>query len=169
MAKRALFPMRYLNVSQGYGTSGHKGGYPIDLAGKDSGIDNVYAPFDCRVKKIYNYGHTVWIQSRYKVKWANGDVNYATISFTHDNNVSNLKVGQRLKRGQKFYQEGTAGNATGNHVHMETARGKFVNPGWYKTKYGTWRIYNAVKPQSLLWLHETKVIKTGGYKWRRCH
>ena len=57
MSQKALFPMQYLNITQGYGVGTHKGTYAIDNAGRNTGIDNVVAPFDCKVKKIWNNGN----------------------------------------------------------------------------------------------------------------
>lgn len=168
MTQKALFPMQYLNITQGYGVGTHKGTYAIDNAGRDTGIDNVFAPFDCKIKKIWNNGNTVWVESLQPVQWADGKVSKATMSFTHDNSVSNLRVGQVVKQGQVFYQEGTAGYATGNHVHIECAKGTFVGTGWFLNKYRFWTINNAVKPETLLSLAlDTKVLNAGGLKWKR--
>ena len=38
---RALFPMRVLNITQGYGIGTHRDSFAIDNAGKDGGIDGV--------------------------------------------------------------------------------------------------------------------------------
>lgn len=167
MVQIAKFPMKYLNVTQGINVGTHRGTYAVDLAGKDSGIDNVYAPFDCRIKKIWYNGHTVWIESLHAVKWANGRVGKATMSFTHDNSISNLRVGQVIRQGKPFYQEGTAGYASGNHVHMECAKGSFVGTGWFLNYFGWWTIKNKVRPDSLLFLDGTIVKNKGGLNWKR--
>lgn len=165
--QKALYPMRYLNITQGWGVGTHSGTAAIDIAGKDAGIDNVFAPFDCKVKKIWNNGNTVWIESINAVEWANGTKSKATMSFTHDNNVSNLRVGQRIAQGTVFYQEGTAGNATGNNVHMECAKGTFVGTGWFLNRFGWWTINNMVKPNDLLWLNTGTIVKqTQGVKFK---
>lgn len=169
MAQKAIFPMKYLRVTQAWGVGTHKGSYAIDLAGKDAGRDDVYAPFDCRVKKIWKNGNTVWIESLKKVQWADGTVAKATINFTHDNKVADLKVGQVIKQHHRFYNEGTAGQATGNHVHMECAKGSFVGTGWFLNKYGWWTINNKVKPNALLWVDpaRTKVLNAGGVAFKK--
>lgn len=167
MVQIAKFPMKYLTVTQGWGSGTHAGTYAVDLAGKDTGIDNVYAPFDCKIKKIWKNGNTVWIESLDKVKWANGWVEKATMSFTHDNWVADLRVGQVIRQGQPFYQEGTAGRATGNHVHMECAKGSFVGTGWFLNRFGWWTINNMVKPNDLLLLDGTIVRNGGGIAWKR--
>lgn len=168
MSQKALFPMKYLNVTQGYGVGTHRGSFALDLAGKDSGVDNVMAPFDAVVRKVWNNGHTVWLESITKVLYADGRVDFATMSFTHDNNIANVFVGMKLKRGQVFYQEGTAGNATGNHVHAEAALGKFTGAGWHLNTYGYWTINNPYPLHRLLWLSSTTIVKkSGNYAWKK--
>ena len=158
MSQSALFPTKYVNLTQKWGGGTHRYGYPIDVAGKDTGIDNFYAPFDGVVKKIWENGHTVWLESTSKVKYADGTTDYATLSFTHDNKITDLKVGQVIKQGQVFYQEGTAGIATGNHVHLECSKGKFTGTGWYQAPNGQWVINNPYRPDKMLWLKSSNVV-----------
>jgi LysM repeat protein len=92
---------------------------------------------------------------------------YMTIMIAHDNDVSNLYVGKTIKQGDVFYQEGTAGNATGNHVQLSVARGKFTDTGWHENEYGNWEINNEIDPTKALWLRrDTVVINNGGYTWK---
>lgn len=168
MAQYARFPMKYLNITQKWGSGTHTYGYPIDIAGKDTGIDNAYAPFNCVVKKIWPNGNTVWFESTSKVKYANGVYDYATFSMTHDNAVADMKVGRKFKQGQVIYQEGTAGQATGNHIHFEVARGKFTGTGWYQAPNGQWVINNPYRPDKMLFITEKTVIKqTLGLKFKK--
>lgn len=154
----AIFPMKYVNITQKWGSGTHTYGYPIDNAGKDRGIDNVYAPFDGIVRKKWANGNSVWLESLEPVLWANGRTDYAVFMCTHDNNISDLTVGQRIKQGQVFYQEGTAGQATGNHVHMECGKGKYSPNGWYQAANGQWVVDNPVKPTDLFVLTPDNVI-----------
>lgn len=39
-----LFPMQVCNITQNNNTGTHKGTFAIDNAGKDTGIDSIYAP-----------------------------------------------------------------------------------------------------------------------------
>lgn len=166
--QKALFPMKYLTVTQKYGVDTHKGSFALDLAGKDSGISPAYAPFDCTVKKIWENGHSVWFQSDAKVQFADGRVDYATVMMTHDDFVSDLRVGQRFKQGNKIYDEGTAGYATGNHIHMEAGLGKFTGTGWFLNTYNIWTINNPYPLHRLFWLKKDTIIKaSGGYAWKR--
>lgn len=168
MTQLAMFPMTYLNVTRGYDTGTHVGQKALDLAGKDTGIDNVFAPFDGVVKRIWDNGNSVWLESAAPVRYADGTVDYMTILATHDNNVADLSVGEHVKQGQVFYQEGTAGQATGNHVHLGIGRGKFTGNGWFENSYGYWTINNQRSIHTSLWLAvDTIVIEGGGYAWKR--
>ncbi len=162
----SVFPMEYLNVTQGYGSGTHRGTYAIDIAGKDKGIDNLFAPFTGVVKKIWPNGNTVWLESLGDVETPSGYVGSLLLMVTHDNYVSDLRVGQIINQGVNFYQEGTAGQATGNHAHLEIAKGVFTKTGWYQNAYGYWTLYNSVPPQELLYLSGTHIINGGGYNWK---
>jgi len=167
---RPIFPMKYLNITQGHRGGTHKAGFPIDIAGKDTGIDDVFAPFDGMINKIYEpnnsaLGHTVWLESTSPVTYADGTVDFATIMLTHDNAVTDLRVGQIVKQGQVFYQEGTAGFATGNHVHLEVARGKMAGLGWQQVN-GSWIITNPYEPHKMFFLSDTIIINGFGYPWK---
>lgn len=166
MTQIALFPMKYLNITQGMNMGTHLGTLAIDIAGKDTGTDNVFAPFDGVIKRKWANSNTVWLESLQPVLWASGVVDYMTVMFTHDNYIADLNIGQIIKQGQVFYQEGTAGIATGNHVHLEVGKGKLTGTGWFQNSKGIWTINNAVKPNEVLWLNGTIVINTGGYKWK---
>jgi len=167
---RPIFPMKYLNITQGHRGGTHKAGFPIDIAGKDTGIDDVFAPFDGMINKIFEpnnsaLGHTVWLESLAPVTYADGTVDFATVMLTHDNAVTDLRVGQIVKQGQVFYQEGTAGFATGNHVHLEVARGKMAGLGWQQVN-GSWIITNPYEPHKMFFLSDTIIINGFGYPWK---
>lgn len=162
----AYFPMRHLRITQAYGvkTSTHKYGYPIDNAGQDTGINGAWAPFDGVIRKIYKNGNSVWLESLNKVKYADGTVDYMTVMFTHDNYVGDLRVGQRVKQWQTFYQEGT-NNASGNHVHIEISRGKFTGTGWYQAKNGQWVTNKPYRPEKAFLLKGVTILNAGGLNW----
>ena len=82
----------------------------------------------------------VWLESSEPVIYPDGTVDYMTMMFAHDNDVSNLFVGKTINRGERFYEEGRKGNASGNHVHMECGRGKFTGSGWHLNSAGYWSI-----------------------------
>ena len=142
--EKPIFPSKYMRITQGYEEGTHKDSYAIDNADKDKGISEVYAPFTGIIKKIYtNDANEVWLESVEKVEYPNGTVDYMNVLFAHANDISNLFVGKKIKIKEPFYKEGTKGNATGNHCHIECGRGKFVNNGWHKNNNGYWSINNA--------------------------
>ena len=168
--EKALFPMKYLHVTQGVGGSySHLGTNALDLAGADSGCDIVYAPFTGIVRRIYTFsGNFVWLESVDKIIFADGSVDYMTIMVGHNDDVSNLYVGQIIPQGTAFYQEGKAGIATGNHIHLECARGKFSGNGWHQNTHGNWLINNSILPYRALFLqNNTIIINSGGYQWQQ--
>lgn len=106
--------------------SGHGlGGMAFDLIGSDL---DVKAPFTGKIYSVQSGGdHNVIFQSLYKVRFANGELDYMTILFTHDDYVGDLWSGQIINQGTVFYQQGTYGYGTtgyyGKHLHIEAARG----------------------------------------------
>lgn len=122
----ALYPSDTLCVTQGaYDTYSHQKQNALDITTKNK---SVYAPFTGKIVRIdrgYSRYNTVWLQSCDKVVYADGTVDYMTVVFMHDNNVSDLSVGQIVGQGEYFYDMGVAGGATGSHVHIACIRGKY--------------------------------------------
>lgn len=152
----AVLAMEYIRVSQ----ARHGKGHSIDLAGQNTGIDIMHAPFDLEVKRVYDYDNTVWAESLEKVHFADGTYGYATIQLTHANTLA-FKVGKQFKQGDLFYPEGMR-NASGNHIHADIAKGKYIEGGWenvepipvseripgksYTNMVKGWRLKNSVDP-----------------------
>ena len=151
--QRILMPMVNVNITQREGgTFSHKGINAIDLAGKNSNIENVHAPVDMKIVKMYKYnsmGNCVITTSINKVKFPDGTIDYATFQFMHDNNIDDLKIGKVIKQWVVFYQEGTSGFATGNHIHLAVKKGKFEG----LDKNG-WAMKNAINSQRAFYLIE---------------
>ena len=171
--QRAYFPMRYLNVSQGYGnnSSTHKLSYAIDFSGRDSGRDEVYAPFDCRVSKVYKPSNTntsattIWLTSTRKVLCRNGYYGYLTMSITHPIEIMNINVGRTYRQGDYMFREGNTGNASGYHIHIELAKGTYAN--WERRTSGSYSEYvisNRVRLQDYLFLRENTIIINETYR-----
>ena len=117
--ERAVLMMDYLNITQKGGSEfSHKGDKAIDIAGKDIGIESLKSPFTGIVKRIYTNQNVVWLESIDKVKYADGTIDYMTVMTMHDNNISNLKVGDIINQGVTYYDEGSKGYTTGNHIHL---------------------------------------------------
>ena len=161
--QRAYIPTKKIYLSQGYGkdSSTHKNSYALDLAG----TYNVFAPFDCKVTKLYvqkGHSYEVWLTSTKKVLCANGYYDYMTVSFTHPKNIDKLKVGQKFK--QFDYVCSTTqmtGTSTGNHLHLELSRGK--KAGW-KIVNGDYVNVNNVKPEEFMFITEDTIIEKDTYR-----
>ena len=167
--ERPLYPSPYMRITQGYMMGTHRDSYAIDDAGSDSGIDFIVAPFTGVIRKIYTSdANEVWLESSEPVIYPDGTVDYMTMMFAHDNDVSNLFVGKVINRGERFYEEGTKGNASGNHVHMECGRGKFTGSGWHQNSAGYWSINNGKNPTDCLWIDDSiTVLNNYGYTFKR--
>ena len=167
--EKPLFPSKNMRITQGYEEGTHKDSYAIDNAGKDYGIEDLYAPFTGVIKKIYpNDANEVWLESKEKVEYPDGTIDYMTIMFGHCNDVSNLFVGKEIKQNEAFYKEGTKGNATGAHCHIECGKGKFTGSGWYQNNSGYWSINNRKKPEECLWIDDSiKILDNNGYQFKK--
>lgn len=167
--EKPLYPSPYMRITQGYMVGTHKDSYAIDDAGSDSGIDYINAPYTGIIKKIYTGdANEVWLESLEPVIYPDGTVDYMTMLFAHDNNVSNLFVGKVINRGERFYEEGTKGNASGNHVHMECGKGKFTGSGWHQNSAGYWSINNGKNPTECLWVDDSiKILSSNGYTFKK--
>lgn len=161
----AILSMKYINISQSIGgQQGHKGTYAIDLVGINGTLESLYAPFDGTIKKIYsinNQQNFVWIESDNKIKYADGSYDYVTVMTGHDNNISELYVGKKIKQGDIYFQEGNSGKSTGNHIHLEVGKGKATEKGWVKNKYGRWEVENHVRPDQVFYItNKSTIINT---------
>lgn len=167
--EKPIYPSPYMRITQGYMTGTHLNSYAIDEAGSDTGIDFIVAPFTGVIKKIYTGdANEVWLESSEPVIYPDGTVDYMTMMFAHDNDVSNLFVGKVINRGERFYEEGTKGNVNGNHVHMECGRGKFTGSGWHQNSAGYWSINNGKNPTECLWIDDSiTILDSNGYTFKR--
>lgn len=127
-----LFPLEYMYISQGEGESySHAGTYNIDFLGYN-GSGRVYnCPYyaPCTCKCVYAFNSTTGAngriyQSLKKVHTPHG-LQYVTFLFFHDDNPSSV-VGTKYNQGDLIGHTGTAGEVTGDHVHFNTANGKYA-------------------------------------------
>lgn len=167
--EKPIYPCKNMRITQGYGIGTHVNSYAIDEAGLNTGIEDIYAPFTGTIKKIYTQdANEVWLESDNPVEYPDGSIDYMTILFAHANDVSNLYVGQKITQNTPFYKEGTSGNATGNHCHIECAKGKYQSPGWKANNEGYYVIINGKKPEECLWIEETtNIINNNGYAFKK--
>lgn len=165
----ALFPMEYLQITQTSGEGSHSCNKAVDLGGRNRDIDDFFAPFTCRIVRLQKGYNLVWCQSLEPVHLANGGLDYVTMLLEHDNNIDDLYVGQVIPQGQVFYQEGTAGNATGNHVHVEFGLGPYIDEGCFHAEDGRVSVNNGTFINEILFLTGSTLIveeETGGFLWK---
>jgi len=166
--EKPIYPLKNLRITQGYQEGTHRNSYAIDNAGLNNEIEDVYAPFSGTIKKIYEEdANEAWLESDNPVEYPDGTIDYMTVLLAHDNDISDLYVGKKVAQGEIFYQEGTKGNAIGNHCHIECGKGKFIEPGWIKNENGYYVIINGKKPEECFWLKkDTNIIDDYGYTFQ---
>lgn len=162
-----LFPLEYLYMSQDEGGSySHLYTYSIDLLGWGANGRIYKCPYyaPCTLKCItVSNGNVVW-ESINKVHYADGTLDYVTINFVHDDNTSVHYVGEIIQQGDLIGHTGTTGNVTGDHVHINTARGHYA--GFYDVGTGHYQLRNATHVYDTMYVNDT-IIKQGyGHNWR---
>lgn len=168
--EKAIFYVDELVVTQEMnGNYSHNGDLAIDIS---SAAKNLRAPFAGIIKRIYTNCNAVWLESKEKVEFADGTKDYMTIMTLHDNDVSNLKVGQEIKQGTIYFQPGNKGISTGSHIHIAVGKGKFKGTGWYKGQYQpkvksyAWLIYNQYDITKALFIDKRVKQTKPFYNWK---
>lgn len=160
----AIFPADILSVTQGaygeYNSFSHNGqtGFYQMAFDFSSDSSDYYAPFSGTIVDIKESYNAVCLQSDGKVHWANGEYDYMSVVFVHDNDISDLWVGKHINQGEVFYQPGVKGYADGSHVHL------CVNKGL--TTSGINYFSGDIRPNEAFFVPSTTEIrKTGNYTW----
>lgn len=165
-----LFPLTHIRISQDEkGDHSHQGMLAIDFLGWD---DNgrvyecpYYAPCDCKLVSTANNGATVIWESLEKVRCADGSLSYVCWVQAHDNNP--FPKGTIKKQGEVIGHTGTAGNVTGDHVHLNVAKGKWSECGWATNSYGVSYIKNECHIYDVMYIKSTvKIIDGKGHDWK---
>lgn len=167
--EKPMYPSRTIRITQKDNVGTHLDSFAFDEACENGGISNIFAPFTGIIKKVYNKdANEVWLESIDKVEYPDGTIDYLTMMFAHDNDISDLFVGKKIAQYEKFYSEGTKGNATGNHCHIECGKGKFTGTGWHKNKFGYYSINNGKKVTDCLWIDDSYTLaNTQGYQFKK--
>lgn len=166
--EKILFPVKIMNITQGMNAGySHKGTKAIDCGWVNENNKKLYAPFTGKIAQIKTDSNAVWFQSKDKVLFADGTVDYATVRTIHDNDVSDLYVGKEIKQGEYYYKMGNKGNATGVHVHIEISKGHVTGYA-PKNAYGNWEMPNTINVYDGFCLADDTVVQDGeGYTWKR--
>ena len=161
----AMYPNAVMNITQSInGSYSHRGTNAIDDAQANTGISNGYAPCDmvC-VATDYVNGNAMFWQSVNPVRTRNYGVTHIYMMVIHDN-TANAYKGMTIGQGQQLFSEGTAGNATGNHNHIEVGIGQFK--GMYVLNgYGVYMMPGNVNPADVFFVDNTQIINGGGLNW----
>lgn len=113
-----LFPLSYIYCTQESSSSSlsHCCGHPADWIGSYNQFP-YYAPCDCtRTSIIASNGQTIYTSDN-KV-WTPSGLSYVSFLFAHDNNIPSAT---HFTQGQLIGHTGTAGQVTGDHVHLDQA------------------------------------------------
>ena len=141
-----------------------------DVRGSKAGTkEPYYAPCDCKL--IWcdpANGQGMW-QSLNKVRFANGNIAYATFVTAHDNTFD-AKVGQIVKQGQQLgnmgNKAGNGGKSTGVHCHIEIAQNKYTISNWQKNSHGIYCFPKEVDTDSCYFMDGTEILNGMGGNWK---
>lgn len=181
---RLVFGMHHLNISQcgtlidGKPHYSHPN-YALDLCGQDSGIDFYFnkesetffyctGAFGTRATGNTRFFATCDNKGKPKeVLCSDGKKRVITLAMTHSN--KDFLIGKIYAPQSVLYEEGTAGRATGAHIHLEVAE------GWQKTKYWdtrlkVYRMKGEFNPVDAFFILDgyTTVVNTQGLSFKHC-
>lgn len=163
-----LFPMETMNITQWSSPSSysHCCGHPFDNAISGQVSVPVYAPFSCHLVHTYPSGNTRVYQSDNEV-WTPIGLKNVTVSFTHD---PNPPTETRYKQGDLIYHTGTAGMATGDHVHIDqsfTIGAGLVSYG-IVCSYGNecYALSGSELPNNVFYVNDTNIVNGYGKEWK---
>lgn len=161
-----LFPLPVLNITQGEnGGYSHQGSLAIDFVGTYAQYP-YYAPATMRCYYKDGLSGVYW-QSVNKVNYIDGTVDYIRILFYHDNGWNNHYVGEVINQGSIIGRTGTAGQVTGDHVHMEVGSGAWDGTyPLYQNSYGVWCLKGGIHIYNGCGVNDTQIINGYGYNWR---
>jgi uncharacterized protein YjdB len=161
-----LCPFTDMYITQGTGGDySHKGTMAIDVRGKEPSVRYpYYAPCDVRlIWRDLSTGEGMW-QSLEKVRFSNGNIDYATFVTVHDNTFDAV-IGQIIEQGNQLGNMGDKGNATGVHCHIEIAQHKFDLSQWRKNQYGNWCFIDETSPDDCFYMNDTNIMYGDG-NWK---
>lgn len=157
-------------ITQGSNMGTHKGTQANDVRGAQAGVRYpYYAP--CDVKLIWcdkSNGQGMW-QSLEKVRFANGNIDYATFVTAHDETFD-AHVGQIVRQGEQLgnmgNKAGGGGKSFGVHCHIEIAQHKYDISNWKKNSYGIYCFPNETDTDDCYFVDNTNIIYGMGGNWK---
>lgn len=175
--QKAILPLRYIGISQPmYGKTSHIGLKAIDFGwNKDYKKEStvLLAPFDGEVVWKSGLSKTIAFQSKEKVEFADGTIDYMTVITAHDNNAPSK--GKTFKQGEEYSHSGTAGGVP-LHCHLEVQKGKFkpyteIRNTSYNGRYNSYIFPNTYIPYEALFIRNDELFTANKannpYTWKK--
>lgn len=165
-----LCPFTDMYITQGSNMGTHRGTMANDVRGAYAGVKYpYYASCDCKlIWRDVSNGQGMW-QSLEKVRFANGNIDYATFVTAHDETFD-AQVGQIVRQGEQLGNMGNrAGGgamSTGVHCHIEIAQHKYDISNWKKNKYGIYCFPNETDTDDCYFVDNTNIIYGFGGNWK---
>ena len=165
-----LCPFTDMYITQGSNMGTHRGTMANDVRGAYAGTRYpYYAPCDCKlIWRDVSNGQGMW-QSLEKVRFANGNIDYATFVTAHDETFD-AQVGQIVRQGEQLGNMGNrAGGgaiSTGVHCHIEIAQHKYDISNWKKNRYGIYCFPNETDTDDCYFVDNTNIIYGFGGNWK---
>lgn len=165
-----LCPFTDMYITQGSNMGTHRGTMANDVRGAYAGVKYpYYAPCDCKlIWRDVSNGQGMW-QSLEKVRFANGNIDYATFVTAHDGTFD-AQVGQVVRQGEQLGNMGSkAGGgaiSTGVHCHIEIAQHKYDISNWKKNGYGIYCFPNETDTDDCYFMDNTNIIYGMGGNWK---
>ena len=165
-----LAPFTDIYITQGSNMGTHRGTGANDVRGAYAGIRYpYYAPCDCKlIWRDVSNGQGMW-QSLEKVRFANGNIDYATFVTAHDETFD-AQVGQIVRQGEQLGNMGNrAGGgaiSTGVHCHIEIAQHKYDISNWKKNGYGIYCFPDETDTDDCYFVDNTNIIYGFGGNWK---
>ena len=167
-----LCPFTDMYITQGSNMGTHRGTGANDVRGAYAGVRYpYYAPCDCKLIWFdKSNGQGMW-QSIEKVRFANGNIDYATFVTAHDETFDADKtMGKTIYQGEQLGNMGNkAGGgavSTGVHCHIEIAQHKYNISNWKKNKYGIYCFPNETDTDDCYFVDNTNIIYGMGGNWK---
>ena len=167
-----LFPLTSIYVSQGEGGSySHSGTLSIDFLGWSNGtreyIAPIYAPCTCKCVAIIpgsDNGRVFESIDTVHIAGIIDRTSIVTFLIYHDNNpIAN--VGDRFNQGDLIGHTGTAGNVSGDHMHLNTAYGTYSGLESVPPE-GKTQLVNSSHIYDTCYINDTTVVEGYNYKWK---
>lgn len=167
-----LCPFTDMYITQGSNMGTHRGTQANDVRGANAGVKYpYYAPCDCKlIWYDKSNGQGMW-QSTEKVRFANGNIDYATFVTAHDESFDADKtMGSTIPQGAQLGNMGAKHNgstqATGVHCHIEIAQHKYDISNWKKNSYGIYCFPDETDTDDCYFVDDTNIIYGMGGNWR---